>query len=180
LAARFDDLHLVLTGGLGYGSEGVVQQIETSPCKERIHLAGWVNDQELRSLYLGAQALVFPSKHEGFGLPILEAMACGTPVVASSEAASIEVAGEAVVRVNCSDASVLADAIAGVLTDKELRERLIQQGKVQAKMFTIEDCAKATLCVYQAAYDATRPQSLSTSPNHAQRSRSEKTGSMFK
>jgi glycosyltransferase involved in cell wall biosynthesis len=180
LAARFDDLHLVLTGGPGQGSKEVVQQIETSPHKERIHLAGWVDDQELRSLYLGAQVLVFPSKHEGFGLPIVEAMTCGTPVVASPEAASTEVAGEAVVRVNCSDASVLADAIAHVLTDKDLRERLIQLGKERASMFTIEACTKATLRVYQAVYDATRPQPSPTSLNHTQRSRSEKISSTFK
>jgi glycosyltransferase involved in cell wall biosynthesis len=174
LAARFDDLHLVLTGGVGQGGKEAVQQIETSPYKERIHMVGWVNDEELSTLYLGAEALVFPSTHEGFGLPIVEAMTCGTPVVASPEAASREVAGEAVVRVNCTDASTLANTIAGVLTDKELRGRLAELGKVQAKMFSIENCAKATLDVYQAAYDANKLQPLSSSPDHVQRSELEK------
>src|SRR6266581_2044045 len=107
LAPHFDDLHLVLTGGIGFGSADVVQQIEASPYHERIHLAGWVSEQELGPLYAAASALVFPSKHEGFGLPIVEAMACGIPVVASPEAASMNIAGDAVIRVDCSAAQPL-------------------------------------------------------------------------
>jgi glycosyltransferase involved in cell wall biosynthesis len=153
LAAQFSDLHLVLTGGAGYDSNGVLQQIETSPFKGRIHLTGWVSDQDLGALYAGATALVFPSKHEGFGLPIVEAMACGTPVIASPEAASMEIAGNAVMRVDCSEASALADAVVQVLTDKALRERLIQLGRTQARPFTIEACASATLLLYQEAFE---------------------------
>ncbi len=151
LAPRFGDLHLVLTGGEGYGSKEVVQQIEVSPYRERIHLAGWVSDHELAALYAGASVLVFPSKHEGFGLPIVEAMACGTPVVASPEAASMEIAGEAVIRADCSSAPPLAEAIAQVLNDNTLSERLIRLGRVQAQTFTIEASAEATLRVYQEA-----------------------------
>ena len=155
LASRFDDLHLVLTGGIGFGSADVVQQIEASPYHERIHLAGWVSEQELGPLYAAASALVFPSKHEGFGLPIVEAMACGTPVIASPEAASSAIAGEAVMRVDCSTAQPLAEAIAKVLTDTELRERLISAGHEQALPFTnIEMSATATLQVYMEALSA--------------------------
>lgn len=151
LAARFDDVHLVLTGGAGYGSKDVVQQIARSPYRARIHQLGWVSDHELGVLYAGASVLVFPSKHEGFGLPIIEAMACGTPVVASPEAASLEIAGEAVIRADCSSASTLAEAIVPVLTDETLRADLIQRGRVQVQAFTIEECAKATIRVYQEA-----------------------------
>jgi glycosyltransferase involved in cell wall biosynthesis len=157
LAARFDDLHLVLTGGTGYGSKEVLQQIAASPYEKRIHQLGWVNDEELRVLYTGASVLVFPSKHEGFGLPIVEAMACGTPVVASPEATNTDIAGDAVIRADCGSASTLAEAIAQVLNDEALRQRLIQLGRKQAQPFTIEECAKATIRVYREALGLDEP-----------------------
>lgn len=150
LASHIPDLHLVLTGGTGFGSEGVVRQIETSPYRERIHLAGWVAEEDLGPLYAGASMLVFPSKHEGFGLPIIEAMACGTPVVASPEAASISICGDAVVRANCTSAQPLAEAIQQVLTDAALRERLIRSGHRQAQPFTdTQVSALATFGTYK-------------------------------
>ncbi len=151
LAERFADLHLVLTGGTGYGSSGVMQQITDSPHRERIHLAGWVSEQDMGPLYAGAEALIFPSRHEGFGLPTLEAMAHGTPVVASFEAASAEIAGDAALRVDCTSDVLLADAIVQLLTDKELRTRLIHSGLIQVAQFSPERCARATLQVYQQA-----------------------------
>ena len=151
LAPRFEDLSLVLTGGLGYGSAGIIQQIETSSYRRRIHLIDWVSEEQLGPLYAGASALVFPSRHENFGLPTVEAMACGTPVVASPEAASVEIAGEAVLRTDCSNPTHLADAITQVLLDEALRKRLIQFGHVQAKSFTSEACAHMTLQIYQEA-----------------------------
>lgn len=154
LAPRFEDLHLVLTGGSGFGSTEVVQQIETSPYRERISLAGWVSEEDLGPLYAGASMLVFPSKHEGFGLPMIEAMACNTPVVASPEAANMQVVGEAVIRADCSHAQPLASAIEQVLTDEALRERLIQQGCIQAQPFlNVEIGAKATRQTYQEAVE---------------------------
>jgi glycosyltransferase involved in cell wall biosynthesis len=151
LAARFPDLHLVLTGGAGHGSAGVLQQITDSPYRERIHQAGWIADQDMGALYAAAQALVFPSKHEGFGLPTVEAMACGTPVIASFEAASTEIAGDAVVRTDCSTPTPLANAITEVLTDHELRTRLIRLGLEHATTFSDKICARATLQVYYQA-----------------------------
>ena len=153
LAPRVPDLNLVLAGGAGHGSAEVLQQIEGSPYRKRIHLPGWVPEQEMGSLYAGASALVVPSKHEGFGLPALEAMACGTPVVANPEAASREIAGEAVLRVDCSSATPLADGMLQILTDEALRTRLIQQGKQQVRPYTSEACAEATLRVYQQAVE---------------------------
>jgi glycosyltransferase involved in cell wall biosynthesis len=157
LAPRFEDLNLVLTGGAGYGSDNVLQLIEASPYKDRIHQVGWVSEQDLGPLYAGAAALAFPSSHEGFGIPTLEAMLCGTPVVASPEAASFEVAGEAVLRTDCSDPAHLADAISQVLTDEALRERLIQLGQTHVKSFNLETCARSTSLVYQEALAAKMP-----------------------
>ncbi len=153
VAERFDDLHLVLTGGTGYQAEKVVQQIEDSPYKDRIHLAGWVSEYDLGPLYMGASALVFPSKHEGHGLPTTEAMACGTPVVASPEAASFEIAGDAVLRADCSSAQPLADAITQILTNKALRKRLIAAGHIQAQPYTVEAYAQSVLQVFQEAFE---------------------------
>ncbi len=156
LAGRFPDLQLVLTGGLGYASNKAVQLIETSPYRARIHLAGWVSEEDLGPLYAGATALVFPSKHEGQGMPTLEAMACGTPVVASPEAASMEIAGEAVLRADCAHALPLADAIVRILTDNELCSQLRLLGSKQVQPFHHEACANATLQVYQEALDTYR------------------------
>jgi glycosyltransferase involved in cell wall biosynthesis len=153
LAEEFADLHLVLTGGLGYASAQAVQLIETSPYKERIHLAGWVAQEDMVPLYAGATALVFPSKHEGQGMPPLEAMACGTPVVASPEAASIEIAGNAAIRTDCSSARLLADAIIPLLTDNDLRQRLTEEGKKQVQPFRCEMCAEKTLQTYHEAFE---------------------------
>jgi glycosyltransferase involved in cell wall biosynthesis len=153
LAEKFSDLHLVLTGGLGYASAQAVQLIEASPHKDRIHLAGWVAQEDMAPLYAGATALVFPSKHEGQGMPTLEAMACGIPVVASYEAASSEIAGDAVIRTDCSSAQPLANAIASLLTNEELRQCLIQRGKKQAKPFSCEVCAQVTLQTYYEAFE---------------------------
>lgn len=157
LAPHFGDLHLVLTGGAGYGSKEVIEHIAESAYRERIHQLGWVSDHELATLYRGASALVFPSKHEGFGLPIVEAMFCGTPVVASPEAASMEIAGEAAYRADCSNASTLAEALEQVLSNEELRLRMIQLGHVQAQSFTIERCAEATIRVYREALGIEQP-----------------------
>lgn len=166
LAPHFAELHLVLIDDAGSGSEPILQQIEASSYCKRIHLVGRVPDEDLGPLYTGASTLVCFSRQEGFDLPIVEAMACGTPVVASSEAASLEIAGEAVVRVDCTSASVLAEAIAQVLTDAALRERLIRLGQVQTQPFTREACAIATRRVYQEALNIDEPQTPLSRPTH--------------
>ncbi len=151
LAAHYPDLHLVLTGGAGHGSAEVVQQIETSHYYNRIHQVGWVSEHDMGALYAGATALVFPSLHEGFGLPTIEAMACGIPVIASYQAASQEIAGEAVYRADCSHATPLVAAIEEVLSNATLRTHLVQAGKEQARPFTSRACAQATNRVYEQA-----------------------------
>jgi glycosyltransferase involved in cell wall biosynthesis len=149
LAPRFTDLQLVLTGGAGYGSEDVLRYIGSSCYAARIHQVGWVSDQKLKQLYQNARMLIVPSKYEGFGLPTLEAMLCGTPVIAGLEATCPEIAGEAAMYTNCSEAGPLAIAIEQLLTNDSLRQHLIDLGRVQANTFTGMDCGKKTLQVYQ-------------------------------
>jgi glycosyltransferase involved in cell wall biosynthesis len=153
LAPRFPDLLLVLTGGAGYGSEDVLRYIASSSYLSRIHPVGWISDQELKQLYQGASMLVTPSRYEGFGLPALEAMLCGTPVIASLEAASPEIVGEAVMHTNCSEADPLASSIEQLLTNDALRQRLSYLGRIQASSFTGTACAEKTLNVYRQVAD---------------------------
>lgn len=110
---------------------------------------GHISDAELVALYSAVDVFVFPSLYEGFGMPVLEAMACGTPVVASNAASLPEVVGDAGILVDPRDANGLAEAICKVLTDAELREELRQRGLMRAKEFSWQRCAQATLAVYQ-------------------------------
>lgn len=154
LAGEFPDLHLALVGGAGYGSAPTLALIAASPYRDRIHLLGWVSDDDLAALYAGARVFVFPSLHEGFGLPLLEAMACGVPVVASYAAAHPAIVGSAALRVDGSSATALAHGIAAAMNDPELRATLSERGRAQAQSFSPEACARATLRVYEAALAA--------------------------
>jgi len=105
----------------------------------------------LRALYRSAIALILPSFAEGFGLPVLEAMACGTAVVVSRTAALCEVAGEAALRVDPHDPEELAQAMGRILAEPGLRQRLVSSGRSQASSFTWERTARQTLDVYEQA-----------------------------
>jgi glycosyltransferase involved in cell wall biosynthesis len=110
---------------------------------------GFVSEAELATLYSGADVFAFPSLAEGFGLPVLEAMACGTPVVASKAAAIPEVVGEAGVLADASDPRAFANALATVLKDEDLRVALRKRGLDRARQFSWEQCAQETLAVYR-------------------------------
>ena len=110
---------------------------------------GAIADTELRSLYRGAAALVYPSRYEGFGLPVLEAMACGTPVIASQAASIPEVLGDAGILLNPDEPAAWADAIVRVLTDGEQQTRMRAAGIARASEFTWARTARMTLDVYR-------------------------------
>jgi len=109
---------------------------------------GYVSREELSSLYSGASCFVFPSLYEGFGLPILEAMKCGCPVVTSNLSSMPEVAGEAGILVNPLDVKDIVRGIEMVIRDKATGERLRKKGFEQVKKFSWEKTAKETLRVY--------------------------------
>ncbi len=113
-----------------------------------IHL-GNISDEELPLLYNGAELFAFPSLYEGFGLPPLEAMACGTPVLSSNATSLPEVIGEAGVMVNPRDSKGMSEKIWKILSDKELRDSLIKKGLARAKLFSLNKFAEATLRVYK-------------------------------
>ena len=106
-------------------------------------------EADLPGLYAAATVFVFPSLYEGFGLPVLEAMACGTPVICSNSSSLPEVGGDAVVTVDPRDAMALAAALARVLDDPRLRGDLSAKGLVQAGRFSWEDTARRTLDLYR-------------------------------
>jgi glycosyltransferase involved in cell wall biosynthesis len=114
---------------------------------------GFVPDEDLPLLYRAVDALAFPSLFEGFGLPVLEAMACGTPVVASNTSSIPEVAGDAALLVDPLDAGALAEAVRRLLEDAGLRRELIARGLRRAQRFSWEEAARRVLDVYRAAVE---------------------------
>jgi glycosyltransferase involved in cell wall biosynthesis len=137
---RIDGATLVLTGA----------PFERFRERERIILSGFVSDDELAALYRGAIALVMPSREEGFGLPALEAMACGCAVITSHAAALVEITGDAALHVDPT-IDALADAMRRVASDFALRETLARRGVERAKNFTWMRCAERTRDAYRTA-----------------------------
>ena len=115
----------------------------------RVRFLGTVDDADLPALYGAALAFVFPSRYEGFGLPVLEAMACGTPVICSNAASLPEVAGDAALLIDPTDASTLTEALQCILDDRALRAQLSARGLEQAARFSWPQAAAKTLAVYR-------------------------------
>lgn len=141
---RQKPLKLVLVGHPGFGFEKVTEAIIDNNLHDEVIMTGWVPREDLPYLVSGASAFVFPSFYEGFGIPILEAMACGTPVVASGIPALREVAGEAAYLVDPYSLENIAEGINRVLTDEHLREGLKIRGLARVQDFSWEKCARET------------------------------------
>jgi glycosyltransferase involved in cell wall biosynthesis len=145
-------LTLVLAGVTTRDCEAVTTALEEARLAgARILRLGYLTDGELASLYRGALAFVYPSLHEGFGLPPLEAMQCGTPVVTSDRAALPEVVGEGGIMVAPDDVDALAHVLAELCRDDERRLELRERGLAQASRFSWERCARDTVAAYRAA-----------------------------
>ena len=145
---------LVLAGPRGWLWESILEERERSPFRNDVVFVGFVPDEDLPALYSAADVFAFPSFYEGFGLPPLEAMACGTPVVVSDAASLPEVVGEAGLTVPPEDVDRLAEALAQLVTDEQQRARLREAGLARAATFTWERAAERMLAVYKqvAAY----------------------------
>jgi glycosyltransferase involved in cell wall biosynthesis len=141
--------HLVIAGGKGWLYEDIFAAAESSPAADRIHLIGFVADEDLPALYSLADLFAYPSHYEGFGIPIIEAMACGTPVVCADNSSLPEVAGEAALQLPATDTPALAEAMGRMLADAALRQKAIAAGLAQAKKFSWQAAARRLLAVYR-------------------------------
>jgi len=141
---------LVVTGGPGWCNRELHERIERGASGLRVRLTGEVPQDDLAVLYSCAEAFVYPSLAEGFGLPVLEAMACGAPVVTSSTTSLPEVVGEAAILVDPADAEALADAVGRVLADSALRRELRARGFHRVAEFSWQRSARKTLELYRA------------------------------
>jgi len=144
----FEDYKLVIAGDKGWLYEQIFKDVDHSGLKQEILFRGVVSDEDLPMLYNCADIFVYPSLYEGFGLPPLEAMACGIPVITSNTSSLPEVIGDAGIMVDPTDDKSLSDAMYSVLTDKELWQHMSNNGLQRSKMFTWEKAAKEILEIY--------------------------------
>lgn len=147
-------LTLVLVGRKGWGCEPIMRAAEEMELGKRVIFPGYASDEDLPALYSGAELFVMPSLYEGFGLPVLEAMACGTPVVASNVSSLPEIAGDAALLADPADSASLARAIIRVLLDPARAAAMRERGLARARQFTWDACARQTLAVLREAAQA--------------------------
>lgn len=151
LAGGQDEFDLVLAGGTGWKAGPIEEALSRSAARGRVRRLGYVPGPDLPALYQGAWALVYPSLYEGFGLPVLEALACGTPVVTSAAASLPEVGGRAALYVDPADEGQLLAALERITGQPGLRGELAAQALAQAAGFSQEAMGRAALAVYQEA-----------------------------
>ncbi|HLD10656.1 MAG TPA: glycosyltransferase family 1 protein [Candidatus Nanoarchaeia archaeon] len=149
ISKKNKDLILVLGGKKGWGYEDINKKIIELDLSDKIIFTGYVDEKDLPALYNGASLFVYPSYYEGFGLPPLEAMSCGCPVITSNTSSLPEVVGDAGIMVDPNNVDELAKQMERVLTDEKLRKEMIKKGLKQAKKFSWEKCARETLKVYE-------------------------------
>jgi glycosyltransferase involved in cell wall biosynthesis len=142
---------LMLVGGKGWFYEEISVRVEELDLADEVRFVGYIPAEELPWWYNAAEALAYPSLYEGFGLPALEAMACGTPVVTSRTSSLPEVVGEAGMLVEPTDVAALAGALQHVLEDGELREQMRTAGLAQAASFSWQRTARETVKCYRRA-----------------------------
>jgi glycosyltransferase involved in cell wall biosynthesis len=149
----FAELQMALVGPRGSGWNQVQSLVTRERLQERVVGLGFVADEELPLLYAGAELFVFPSLMEGFGIPLLEAMASGTPIVATPCPPTPEVVGDAAYLAAGTDADALANAMARVLNDSELARRLRASGRARAERFSWQRAAQQTVALYRSVME---------------------------
>jgi glycosyltransferase involved in cell wall biosynthesis len=140
--------HLVITGGKGWMYETIFEQVKQSGLEGRVHFPGFVDDVDLPALYSTADLFAYVSLYEGFGLPLLEAMACGTPVIGSNTSSLPEVIGEVGLQVDPRNVDDITHALQQMIDQPQLRERSVGLGLERAKMFTWDKAARELLTIY--------------------------------
>jgi len=144
---------LVLAGRPGWHMAGTLAAVRKARRSRPVILTGFVPERVRNSLLAGALAFVYPSLHEGFGLPVLEAFAAGTPVLTADSSALPEVAGDAAIAVDPRDEAAIRDGLIRIAGDEPLRHSLAERGRARARLFTWDRAAEETLRVYEAAMD---------------------------
>jgi len=137
--------NLCLAGMASYGYDEIKYMISEFGMQNHVKISGWINEEDVPALFSGATAFVFPSLYEGFGIPILQAMACGVPVVASNSTAIPEVAGGAALLFDSNNVQDMAEKISQISKDQTLKNELIERGLIRAKDFSWGKCAKEVL-----------------------------------
>jgi glycosyltransferase involved in cell wall biosynthesis len=146
------DLELVLVGGKGWSYHSIFAHVRDLGLADKVRFAGYVSDADLPLWYNAAAALVYPSVYEGFGLPVIQAMACGTPVIAAKTSAIPEAAGSAALFFDPHDITALAEHIAAVLDDPQIAVTMRQQGLAQACEFSWQKAGQQLLASYQSVF----------------------------
>ncbi|HJR58766.1 MAG TPA: glycosyltransferase family 1 protein [Vicinamibacterales bacterium] len=145
------DLQLVIVGPSGFRSHWVQETIVSRGLSDAVRLPGYVSEEDLVGLYNAAMALVYPSVYEGFGLPVVEAMACGRPVIAANTSSLPEVAGAAAILVDPFDVAALHAAMLSVVTDTRQAGELAARGLARSEQFSWPRTAAAALAAYRSA-----------------------------
>ncbi len=153
LADKFPH-NLVIAGGQGWLYEEMMAEVARQGLNGRVHFIGFVDDEHLPALYSGAALYVFPSLYEGFGLPLLEAMGCGVPVLTSNASSLPEVAGEAAMQLAPQDEAAWTDEMAHLLADNARRAELVAAGFRQARQFSWRKSAQQLLAIYDGLLSA--------------------------
>jgi glycosyltransferase involved in cell wall biosynthesis len=156
VAGALPGCRFVIVGQRGWRYDEVLRAAAHPALRGRVELLGYVTEDSLPELYAHALALVYPSLYEGFGLPVVEAMACGTPVLTSRSSSLAEIAEGAALLVDPTDEKALADALHALATDEGLRNRLRAQGLERARAFSWERTGRETVAAYQEVYDEVR------------------------
>lgn len=160
---EIDDLCLVLTGAIGWDYDRIFSAIGAEPdIRKRIILTGFVPDNELAALYSGANAFIYMSKYEGFGLPPLEAMQCGVPVISSNTSSLPEVIGDAGIMIDPNDEIALCSSIVEIYLDRQKHRELTIKSLNRAAQFSWEQTALDTIKAYRYALDSISPPSETT------------------
>ncbi|HZY43940.1 MAG TPA: glycosyltransferase family 1 protein [Anaerolineae bacterium] len=142
-------LHLVIGGGRGWMFDDLFTLVQSLQLEDRVHFIGFVKDEDLSTLYSAADLFVYVSLYEGFGLPLLEAMACGTPVIGSNTSSLPEVIGDVGLQVDPKDVDAIAQAMLQMLTRSDWRDRSVAAGIDRAKLFTWDKAAQQLLSIYE-------------------------------
>jgi len=143
------DIKLVIAGKKEWAYEKVLSTIKKEALQNDVIFSGYIEDADLPAIYSGASVLAFPSLYEGFGLPLVEAMACGTPIVASNISSVPEIAKEAAILVDPYNEEDLSEALVSVLSDQKLKDSLTQKGHKRVSEFSWDKTAQEVLKEYQ-------------------------------